>query len=229
MTTEKIKDKIQKLMALADSTHSEAESFAAIQKAQALMAEYKLSESDIGDKKKVECIRLKTSLSYGTRSTDHYLVNLAHLIAENFCCVMYVTTPKKRHTHYICFMGLAEDVAIAEEVLHAANTYIVKGIDKVWRKVCKEYDMNYIPAKDFNPIKIGYVSGYLAGLEDALNSQKQDNQEWGLVMVAPKEAQDYLASLNKVNYQSKKVVADPSYYSDGYEDGSQFTTHKKIG
>lgn len=224
---EKIKDKIQKLMALADGTHSEAESYAAIQKAQKLMAEYKISEKDLQGKK-AECIRVVTKLSYGTRSTDHYLNQLASLIADNFCCVYYNSTPHRSRTHYIGLMGDKEDVAIAEEVLHAANTYIVKGINRTWTKVCKATGRDYIPAKEFNPIKLGYVRGYLAGLEKALEDQRASNQEWGLVMVAPKEAKEFIDGLRKVSYDNP-ILADMSYYSEGYNDGSQFTTHKKIG
>jgi len=232
MSIENIKDKIRKLLALSADNPSEAESYSALQKAQELMARYKIEAGEVSpeDAKKQECVQRKTTLKYTTRSSDHYLNDLAAVIARNFCCINYISTPHGTQSHYICFMGLKDDVDIAEEVLHAANTYIIKGYNRVYREACQEYDLDYLPAKYFNPLKTGYIDGYLDGLKDALEAQKEKNQEWGLVLVVPQEAQDFKINLNKVDFGlGAGNFTDRSYYDKGYEDGNSFQTHKRLG
>lgn len=230
MTMESVKDKVKKLLALSEDNPSDAEGYAAFQKAQELMARYKLEKSDVTDQEKQECIKRKTSIKYGTRSSDHYINDLAAVIAQNFCCIHYLSTPKGSQSHYICFMGMKEDVDVAEEILATAVTNIIRGYDRVYKDVCKTYHLDYLTAKQFNPIKTGYADGYVEGLNDALESQKTKNQEWGLVLVVPQEAKDFLSDLNKVNFgMGGNSRIDRSYYSEGYEDGNNFQRNKKIG
>lgn len=228
--TEKIVDKIKKLLKLSENNPSEEEAYTAFQRAQALMVEYKLSMADVTDKevKTQKCIKKKINLSYGTRSSDHYLDDLAHIVAENFCCINCISTPRRSHTHYIVLMGLEDDVAIAEEVIYTANHQIIRGYNKVYKEVCQQYGFDYLPAKYFNPLKIGYIEGYLAGLKKALEAQRDAHQEeWGLVLVTPKEATDFLAGLDKSDFGSD-CRADLSYYSEGFNDGSSFNMNKKL-
>lgn len=230
MSIEDIKEKIRKLLALSEDNPSDAEGYEAYKKAQELMVQYKLEQQDIHENKKKECIRRKTVVKYGTRSSDHYINDLATVIAQNFCCINYVSTPHGTQSHYICFMGEKDDVDIAEEVLATAVSNIIRGYDKVYKDVCREHSMDYIPAKYFNPIKTGYTDGYVAGLSDALEAQKSQNQEWGLVLVVPQEAQDFLADLTKVDFSlGGSRIIDRSYYNEGYEDGRNFQLNKKIG
>lgn len=227
---ESIKSKIKKLLALSEDNPSEAESYAALQKAQELMAQYKLEMidiKDVDDKKKL-CIKKKTTVSFGTRSSDHYRTDLADIIAENFCCIHYMSTPRGSRTHYISFMGMEDDVAIAEEVLIAADMAIIRGYNKVYKELYETvYDYNYIPARIFNPIKKGYIDGYLKGLREALESQKEKHEEWGLVLVVPQEAKDYLSGLKGADFGSDSR-SNRSYFSDGYRDGKNFNLNKKI-
>ena len=228
MDVETIKSKIKKLLTLAEDGNNDHESYAAFQRAQELMAKYKLEQKDISKNKETrECIRKKTSACYGTRSSDHYLDNLADVIAENFCCVNYISTPRGTQTHHIWFMGLEEDVAICEEVLYAANCAIIRGYNKLYNELSRAYN-TYIPAKFFNPKKIGYTLGYIAGLKEALESQKEEHQEWGLVMVAPKEAQDFISKLKGVSFGASEQSVSYGYYDRGYEDGKHFHLNKKI-
>jgi len=227
MNTDNIKNKIKKLLALSEDNPSDAESYAALQKAQELMALYKIEQRDINGEDKQECIHKKTSIKYGSRSSDFYLIELADIISENFCCVTYNSRIRGTQSNYICFMGLEDDVAIAEEVLIAANIAIIRGYNRVYKVACKEYDIDYLPAKYFNPLKLGYIEGYLAGLKIALDSQKESNQEWGLVLVAPQEAKDFLSGLS-VRDSSRNIYIDNSYYEEGYNDGKNFNLNKKI-
>ena len=227
MDIENIKKKIKKLLALSADNPNDAESYAAMQKAQELMAQYKLEQLDLPEDKKQECVQVKTTLCYGSRGSDQYINDLASIVADNFCCVNYISTPRGSRTHYICLMGNKDDVSIAQEVLYTANMCIIRGYNKVWKEMCAKYMIDYIPAKYFNPMKLGYTEGYLAGLRYALESQKEKHQEWGLVLVVPQEAQDYLGGLEKVSHDNG-IISDPEYYYKGYEDGRSFNLNKKI-
>lgn len=226
--TDNIKNKIKKLLALSQDNPSDEESFSAFQKAQELMAQYKIEQKDIMTEDQIKkCIQKKTSIKYGSRSSDHYLCDLAEIIADNFCCVTYNSRIRGTQSNYICFMGLEDDVAIAEEALNVANMTIIRGYDRVYKKTCKEYDLDYLPAKYFNPLKLGYVEGYLDGLKQALDSQKEKNQEWGLVLVAPQEAQEFISNIEHREFNSRHGV-DHSFYEEGLQDGRNFNLNKKI-
>lgn len=227
MATNTIKDKIKKLLALADSSTFDHESHAALQKAQELMAIHKLEMMDLTEEQKKSCIRKKTILSYSTRSSDHYRNDLSSIIADNFCCVNYLSTPRGTRTHYVCFMGMEEDVEIACEVLYAAESAIIRGYNRVYKELCKEYDIDYVPAKYFNPAKIGYIEGYLAGLRQALQSQKDQHQGWGLVLAVPQEAKDFIGGLREVDFGGVTYI-DNTFYDSGYTDGKRFSLNKKL-
>lgn len=223
-----IKNKIKKLLALSQDNPSDEESFSAFQKAQELMAQYKIEQKDIMTEDQIKkCVQKKTSIKYGSRSSDHYICELAEIIADNFCCVSYNTRTRGTQSNYVCFMGLEEDVAIAEEALTVANMTIIRGYDRVYKDTCKKYELDYLAAKYFNPLKLGYVQGYLDGLRQAFDSQKEKNQEWGLVLVAPQEAQDFISSLECREFNSSCAV-DNSYYGEGLKDGRNFNLNKKI-
>lgn len=228
MDINEVKNKIKKLLTLhEDGGASDHESYVALQKAQELMARYKIEMGDIKEEEK-NCIQKKTTMSYGSRSSDHYMNELANVIAENFCCVSYMSTPRGTRTHCICFMGMEDDVSIAEEVLYSANSAIVRGYNRVYKELCSEYDMDYIPAKYFNPAKEGYVNGYIDGLKYALESQKEQHQEWGLVLVVPQEAKSFLDGLKVKNFGQVVTFVDNTYYNEGYSDGSNFHLNKKL-
>lgn len=228
MDINSIKEKIRKLLNLSGDNPSDAESFSALQKAQELMAMYKIERGDISDEEQKKCVKKKTMLSYGTRSSDHYIADLAEIIADNFCCIYYMSTVRGSRTHTICFMGMEDDVEIATEVLYVANRYIVQGYNRVYKDLSREYGADYVPAKYFNPAKTGYIKGYLKGLKLALESQKEKNQEWGLVLVVPQEAKNFFDSLNHVSY-NPTCHTDHTYFNQGFNDGTQFHLDDKIG
>lgn len=228
MDRETMKDKIKKLLALSADNPSEHESYSALQKAQALMAQYKIEEGELSEEER-ECVTCKTSFSYGSNSSDGYLSELANIIADNFCCVTYISRTYGTKKYRIVFMGYDEDVDICVEAMDTANSAIIRGYNKVYKDLCKIYEIGYIPARIFNPAKVGYIEGYLKGLKEVFESQKEQNQEWGLVLVAPKEAQDFFSTLSEgSSVGSKSLTYDSNYYNDGYEDGKKFSMNKKL-
>lgn len=226
MEKEKVLDKIKKLLALSADNPSDEESYSALAKAQALMAQYKIEEGELKEEEKPECVSVETKFSYGSSSSDIYLSRLADILAANFCCVNYLTKQYGSKKRTICFMGLPKDVDTAVEAMTIANDAIVRGYNVVWKEMCKKYGRDYIPAKAFNPAKLGYIKGYLHGLKEVLDSQREQIQEWGLVLVAPQEATDFVNGLSKETSRIRAISND--FYDQGYADGKRFNMNKKL-
>lgn len=226
MDKEVMKGKIKKLLALAGNNPSDEESYSALMKAQALMAQYKIEEGEISQDKKEECVTVETRFRYSNGSSDTYLSKLASILADNFCCVNYVSKCYGSKSRNICFMGLKKDVDTIIEAMTIANDAIYRGYNKVYKKMCKEYHVDSIPARIFNPAKVGYIKGYLRGLKEVLDAQKEQIQEWGLVLVAPQEAKDFLEGLS--TFSVKSISANDTYYDEGYNDGKKFNMNKKL-
>lgn len=79
------KDKIKKLLALAESPN-ENEAQAALLKARQLMAEHKIGEADLEEPEDKEVLHKRTSVTFSKRR-DGWISNLAVVIAENYCCM----------------------------------------------------------------------------------------------------------------------------------------------
>ena len=84
---EDYKDKIRKLLALAQSP-VEAEAKAALLKARELMAKHKLTEAELGEAKKQAVRDVKTDITCSKRR-DPWIVVLAAVIGEHYCCKGY--------------------------------------------------------------------------------------------------------------------------------------------
>ena len=108
------KEKIKKLLSLSKSTN-EHEAQAALLKAKQLMAEHKISEADLGNMNE-EIEYLYTDVSY-TKRKNIWIMVLAELIAENYCCQNFVSRQKHAQTRIVAFVGLAVQVILAFSVL----------------------------------------------------------------------------------------------------------------
>lgn len=82
-----IKDKIAKLLALAESPN-ENEAKAALLKARELMAEHKLRPEEVVKADKVKVIREVLDVTC-TAMTNPWAVSLSAIIAEHYCCRAY--------------------------------------------------------------------------------------------------------------------------------------------
>lgn len=82
-----IKDKIAKLLALAESPN-ENEAKAALLKARELMAEHKLRPEDVKKAKKEKVIRKVLDITC-TAMTNPWAASLSAVVAEHYCCRAY--------------------------------------------------------------------------------------------------------------------------------------------
>lgn len=209
--------KIKKLLALSESSN-EYEAKVAMLKAQELLAKHKLSLKEIEEHEDINVMEGKTNITF---RQGKWKGKLADLIAENFGCYHYYRTNR---THTIIFMGKdEEDVTVCKMMLE----YAVDSINSVVNRLRYQYRKEGYSTKG---LENDYALGFIEGLEYAFEEQKQENQEWGLVLARDKEVveayekKEFIGSINtNTNFQGFNEA-----YFKGVEDGEKFSISDKI-
>lgn len=215
MINEKIVDRIKKLLALSESDN-EHEAQSAMVKAQELMAKHNLEMKDINVTKS-DVIR-NESENAANATWKHWLGNL---IADNFRCKLYVQN--YRRTQRLVFLGLKEDAEIALLIYEYALKVITKGANRVYREFKK---LGY----ETRGIRNSYVRGFIDGLEEKFEDQKQAEKEYALVLYTPKEVREIFENmtLGEARESNFKCSYDPEAVRSGYVDGKYFTYGERI-
>ncbi len=220
-----IKDKIAKLLALSGSPN-EHEAKAALMKARALMAEHKLLPEECTKSASKQVVAEGIGV-YCTTMTSPWITDLSAEIARRYCCCAIRTKVYHAKKVEIGLVGLKEDFDICKRILlyaiESVNSFIKQEIKHnaddprgTYRKKCNAY---------------GY--GFVAGLRVAFQKQEEANQEWGLVMVVPKEVNVRLEEMVNGRKPSR-YGKDSGGYRDirnrGFSDGMNFDpTHRIDG
>lgn len=216
-----IKDKIQKLLALAESPN-EHEAKAALLKARQLMAEHKLLQKDLEDVSHQDVKVIETFVSC-TKRTNPWITSLSNIIASNYCCQALSSRTPGSRTYNIRFVGLENDVDIC-------NSVFLYAVDCVMTKI-QELKKRYAKLKRHEQTKIanGYGQGFVRGLREAFEQQQQEKEsEWGLIMQQPKEVTEYCQDFNVIDFFLKHPPISLEEYSNGYQDGQKFAEQKRI-
>lgn len=208
--------KIQKLLALSESPN-EHEARAAMLKAQELLAKHKLTIREIQSHSTSNIIEQHTGVAFRKAK---WKGSLAKLIADNFGCYSYLRTHR---SHTIVFMGTEEDVAVCKIVLDYALDSIGSAVARLRRLYQKK-------GASTMGLESDYALGFIAGLRGAFEQQKQENQEWGLVLVKEDAVvqaynqKDFRRALNTAT----TVGGFQSAYHQGIKDGKRFSVRDKI-
>ncbi len=215
------KEKIRKLLALAESPN-EHEAKAALLKARQLMAEHKLSEKDCKDAGRLEVRDVQTGITCSKRR-EFWVVSLSAVIGENYCCKTYSKRFKNEQTLYIGFIGLEDDV----EVCTAVFKYAVDCVRSEIERIKKTSGYSGIPLKSLCD---GYGCGFVKGLTLAFAKQQKENEEeWGLVLVMPEEVEEAGKDLKKERFAPKAAEnISKKGYRKGYRDGENFDPTKRL-
>ena len=225
MDTNVIRDKIKKLLALSASSN-EAEAKAALMKAHELMGRYKLSIVELEDKKDATVIVLDSGLT-ATKITGTYMFRLAHVIAEACLCRSVLSRVKGDKTYSLRIAGFEDDAIICKDMFSFVASFLKRQVDKQTRY----YTQRGVSAKEKRAIIDGYTLGFVAGLKENLDKQK-DTSEWGLVMVEPSEVKDFVEANFKGRTTTNGKVIDNDSYARGVKDGKDFNvmgySNKKI-
>lgn len=219
---EDIKEKIKKLLRLSNSSN-ENEAKLAIQKAQELLAKHKLSLSDVQNKK-TEVEKLETGIFYSHRK-DFWRASLIESIASNYCVKNYISTAYRSSRHQICLVGIVEDMEVCMQVFEFASSHIEQ-----WFKTFQNYEGWKYSTEYLNAIKNSYGHGFSIGVREVLNKQQEERrQEWGLVMVVPKEAEDFIDGLSDRKSKARVRMADNKEFElKGYIDGLKIKLNDKL-
>jgi len=224
MQNKKVKDRIQKLLALGTSPN-EYEAKCAILKAKKLMAEYKLSGEEFAKTGDLP-IGVESGLFFTTRK-DHWIGNLSKVIAENNCCITFARTRPKSQKHRIVFYGYENDAKICNETfVYAVDC--VRNLFKPIKKKIKRHSAcsSYV----VNAAMENYGLGFCAGLEQAyLEQMEQNYEEWGLVMVVPPSVKEYESSLGMAEWNDPPPLQESEvFYNMGFEEGLNFTIKDQL-
>ena len=217
------RDKIKKLLALAESSN-ENEAKAALLKARELMAEHKLTEAECQEIKDRNVLEIETDVSF-TRWSEPWMMYLASVISENYCCRGFTRKDYGKQIGKIVFIGLEEDVEICHMVFEYAVDCIRSECLRI-KKRFKDYGSGFIKSE-----QNGYGQGFALGVEKSFEKQQEENeQEWGLVMLTPEEVNRAAKELNlKKAGRVKQQAMSKGAFESGMEDGKNFNPHSRIG
>lgn len=207
-----IKEKIQKLLALATSPN-ENEAKSALLKAKELMMANKLTEADFVDKK-VEVAHVTVpEVTWTTDSGRVWMATLCELICDNYLCVSAWNHTKGSRTYTLQVTGMENDVEACVEIVKYAASFVLRRAKETARRR---------PSMDYKVVEKSYAMGFVAGLDLLYDMQKEEHPEWGLVEVQNKKVEDYRESLSQRSVRSRAVSFDPMAHMSGKNDGLAF-------
>lgn len=214
----KLIERIQKLLALTESSN-ENESKLAMLKVQELLVKNKLSLKEVESYKKVN-VKVKEHISDISFRQGTWKAQLGQLIAENFGCYQYFRGVRSK---YIVFFGKEEDVIVCNIVLE----YAIDCIQNSVKKIKYQYKKRGFSTKG---LENDYALGFIIGLKKAFDKQKEQNKDWGLVLV--KDSQVVEAYENISFSKSINTNADFTGHMEvlkkGEKDGEDFSISDKI-
>lgn len=217
-----IKDRISKLLALANSPN-ENEAKAALLKARALMAQHKLRPEECISS---ETTKVRKELVDVTCSRTKYwwAVGLASVVSRHYCCESYRNHRGGERVYRIGFVGFEDDYEICKNIFLYAFDCCKKRCDELLKVGADRYSLQYRRAK-----AEAYGRGFYQGLQASFDKQDKENQEWGLVMVVPRAVQDAMSDMKTEAIKAVKRDFDTKRYAlMGYADGMSFDPSKRI-
>lgn len=218
-----VKDRIAKLLALADSTN-ENEAKAALLKARELMAEHKLRPEECEKKESTKVVVDLVNVTC-TKMTDAWAPELSAVIAAHYCCKAYRNHRYNSKKVTIGFAGLEDDFEICKRVF----LYAYDCIKSRCKEIAAEHRGYGYDGSEIREMCNAYGFGFSRGLNRAYHKQAEKHQEWGLVMVVPKAVEDATAHHAKPSAYGKAKTDGwhHKYMAAGFEDGEKFDpTHR---
>ena len=196
-------EKIKKIMALAENNPNENEAMAAALKAQKLMAEYSIEESDLGTK--ITEDNIDSIMCRCSGKPQKWRYQLAVVLAKNFRCNIYLVGDS------IAFYGYEQDREICAEVFYSLYTIGVKLSDRKKREYRKKYGTA-------TGVRNTFCLGFVDGIKNALEKQCT-----ALMIVVPKEVNDKFNDRTK-NYGKRTTSLrcncyDKRVYDEGFMEG----------
>lgn len=194
----KIADKIQKLLSLAGNNPSAEEAKAALLKAQQLMAEYNMSEADLGSGEQI-----KYSLEFCKCRVNPRSKMICMIIANAFACKVIT------HMNKICFFGREDNAKAAQSAMDYIHRVLERGMNAEVRK----HGFNNTSEAGSSLVYNSYARGFIAGLKEQL-----DAQTVALAVIVP---EDVKTKFNEKfpNLRNTTCRMKSGYYASAYANG----------
>jgi hypothetical protein len=231
MTKQQIIDKIQKLLALANSSN-ENEAKSAASMAQALLTKYNLTMKEVD----------KSSQSYTSKAFEtnkrrqDTSARYIQTILKTFFFVEIINT-KKPVKVYEDVCGIKFEKTVYENMYlifgepHNVEIaqYIYDFLDNSFKVLYRDFAKKNKTGKGS---RVSYYYGVYAGLYDQLKQTKTKvEQEVGLVVVEDKDLTDFISqSIGKTKSLVKKTqTEDKNALNQGYKEGQSLKIAKGLG
>ncbi len=217
-----VKEKIAKLLALADSPN-EKEAQAALLKAWELMAKHKLRPEECREKQSVKVVKQTVGVEC-TQMTDTWIPELAVVIGERYCCKAYRTHAKGAKKVTMGFIGLEDDFEVCRRIyLYACQCVKARCEDIRARERGRS-------ATELREMCNASGWGFCYGLDDAFRGQEKEHQEWGLVLAVPQAVKDVVSSMGAPStYGQENTGGWRAKYADaGYAEGKKFVPGQQM-
>lgn len=208
MEREVIKRKIEKLLALSESTN-ESEAMSAVRTARKLMLKYHISMAEgetAGGESPLSSLRVsvKELRFKRTPMRQHHLM-LAFLLAKNFRCK---TFHQYGEIPCVKFIGFEEDAFAALTLLQYLIRFMEQGAGQYAGQKCQEQS---------------FQDGFCAGVLETFEAQNQEEPGYGLMLETPAEVMEAYKKLNLKKESAVKRRTPDSL------DGSAFSCGKSCG
>jgi hypothetical protein len=216
MVDEKLLAKIHNLFKLAEGNSNSNEAQNAMLKAQQLMAQNGIAQSEVHQVLKPKEVLTENITDVGRLSW--WKKSLGMIIAKNFRCEMYIHKIRNKGG-LIVFLGLKDDVQLAKMVYNFATLAIENDTINFIKQYKKQYVVYNVG------IKNDYLLGWVKGLESKYKEQVNQNG-WGLILVKDPLVQQELSKIHLRKGQSSSVNRgnDRNVYGKGFERGNQFNS-----
>lgn len=215
MVDEKLLAKIHNLFKLAEGNTNANEAQNAMLKAQQLMAQNGIEQSEVHQILRPKEVLREQITDIGRLSW--WEKQLSSVIAKNFRCEIYIS--KARTGGSIVFLGLKDDVQLAKMVYNFSTQAILNDTVK-FVKQYKKYNVVYNIG-----IKNDFMIGFIKGLDAKYKEQVKDNN-WDLVLVKDPLVQSEINKMHLRKGQRSSVTRDhnDNAYGKGFERGNKFNS-----
>lgn len=212
-----LRDRIRKLLAMADS-NSEHEAKIAMMKARKLMAEHKVTFSDINENDAGRIIT-KATKHFATKAKGFWMMSLAVTIANKYCCEAISERIKYARWYHIQFMGYQKDVEICEDVFEFAIGFVENKLKAITERLQRRGES----AKAIRQVCNGYGYGFAFGVAKAFSRQDAEDRQVALVLSKPKELQDATEAMPEVSMKPTEKSIRGDEFAAGVADGLRFS------
>lgn len=237
MNMNQAKEKIRKLLALAQDKSNENEAEAALLAARKLMAQHKLTENDLDENKRHELRQVIYEGQTFSGLKNTWMIYLAKVMAEYHCCYAYMNGTKGHTVRKVAFAGLDDD----PEILLTLFDYAVQHVQKMVTEYRKRVLWSITDPHEKNNAARSFEQSYAQGFQEGIKAKyEQQNREaandeqdgeqvsTALVMVQPKEVTDWAKRLRTVSFKVRGADANESARAQGFNDGLHFNPTKQV-